>query len=120
MDTSGSEANPGACPAQAHCTVMRAVATDSPDKMALELMLWLLAYFEVFADLAYVLNRDDDLIPERPRALMLANRQTHRRDLLMLSHDDLLGNAPKLFVSPVAQLGFRHLDCTAVVRDHHG
>jgi len=49
----------------------------------------------------------------------LAECTSHRRDLLLLSDDDFLGEAAKRFVVSIAQLGFCHVDGTLVMRHHH-
>src|SRR5580658_9600091 len=49
----------------------------------------------------------------------LPEREPHSRNLLLLVHDDFLGDTAKLFVLAVAQLGERHVDGALMVRDHH-
>jgi hypothetical protein len=46
-------------------------------------------------------------------------RQPHRRHLLPLRHNDLLGEAPEVFVLAVPELCLRHIDRALVMRGHH-
>src|SRR5437867_3862384 len=48
----------------------------------------------------------------------LANRQPHRSDILLLLHDDFLGDAPELLVAAITQLSLRHVDRTLMMRNH--
>src|SRR5205823_6628642 len=58
------------------------------------------------------------LVGRRRGREWLANRQPHRRDLLVLHHDDFLREAPELLVAPVTQLSLRHVDRTLMMRNH--
>jgi hypothetical protein len=65
-------------------------------------------------------RRDGDLIGRRRgRRKRLAERETHRGDLLLLRDDDFLRDALQLFVSAIAQQRLRHLDRSPVVGFHH-
>ena len=55
----------------------------------------------------------------RPGRQRLAERQSHRGDLLLLGDDDFLRDPSQLFVVAEVQLGLSHGDGTLVVRDHH-
>ena len=55
-----------------------------------------------------------------PRPRRLADRELHRVDLLHLVDDDLLGDAPQLFVLAVAQFDDGHVDRALMMRGHHG
>src|SRR5256885_12354329 len=46
----------------------------------------------------------------RWRRRVSSQGQPHRRDLLLLRHDDLLRHAPQLLILAVTELGFRHGD----------
>jgi hypothetical protein len=48
-----------------------------------------------------------------------ADRKLHGRDFLHLADDDLLRDAPQLFVLAVAQFADRHVDGALMMRDHH-
>src|SRR2546430_17361387 len=60
------------------------------------------------------------LFRSRWRRRVSSQGQPHRRDLLLLRHDDLLRHAPQLLILAVTELGFRHGDGALVMRNHHG
>ena len=49
----------------------------------------------------------------------IADGEPHRRDLLLLGHDDFLGEPLELLVLAVAQDDLRHVDRALVMRHHH-
>src|SRR5271165_5634607 len=49
---------------------------------------------------------------------LLAERQPHRGDLLLLLDDDFLRDPAQSLIASVPQLRDPHVDCTLVVRDH--
>src|ERR1700726_3590776 len=99
MGTSGSEAEPGACPAQAYCTGKSTVAASHAVKPKVRFMSRLLAPRILKAGFRLHRFRPGQLIRRRHRRReRLAKRQPHRSDLLLLGDDDLLGQPPQLLI----------------------
>ena len=49
----------------------------------------------------------------------LTDSEAHHRNLLLLGHDDLLGQPPDLWIAAMAKHGKRHVDRTLMMWDHH-
>jgi len=49
----------------------------------------------------------------------LTDSEAHHRNLLLLGHDDLLGQPPDLWIAAVAKHGKRHVDRALMMRHHH-
>src|SRR3954454_21413530 len=119
--TSGSEAAPGAWPAQAARTVSRAVIASHVVRIVRFTLAPRRRIHRVVSPVLDVgrFGRGREVSRWHGRGDGLTDRQSHHSDLLLLGDDDLLGQAPELFVPAVAQLGLRHVDRAPVVRNHH-
>src|SRR6476620_1659479 len=117
---SGSEAAPGTCPAKAYCALASAVAVSKTVKMQKRFISRLHDRVGGMTGLRIELPRRHLGWRGHRRWQRLAERQSHRGDLLLLGNDDLLSEPPDLRVATVAEHRNCHLDRALMVRHHHG
>src|SRR5438045_9132139 len=116
MGMSGAEAALGTCPAEAYCSPASVVATNKAVKI--EERFILLLRDRVGGSTGFrvdLLHRRHLSWRGRRRRQWLADRQSHRGDLLLLGNDDLLGQPPALRVATVAKIGDCHFDRALLV-----
>src|SRR5207253_9419961 len=116
--TSGSETAPGACPARADGGVRTAVTSSNQMEKVSFTSKARVHVHRRERRVGVGRSGRGFLVGRRRGREWLANRQPHRRDLLVLHHDDFLREAPELLVAPVTQLSLRHVDRTLMMRNH--